>query len=509
MKTYFCVHFGAAILAIAVTPLAIWLARATNAVDYPGIRKVHDRPIPRIGGIAIYLSTVSLVLAVLFLDNNIGDAFRAMPLQLTAVLCTGTFIFLIGLADDLRRLPARFKFIAESCAAIVLCCTGVRIDSLGIPDVFTWHLGGLGCVLTVLWVVGITNAVNLSDGLDGLAAGISTVACGVIAIYAIRTGEQEVLAVFMLALAGSLMGFLVFNFNPARVFMGDCGSLFVGYVIAATSVLCVAKSAAVVGLALPAIALGIPIFDTLFSMLRRFLERRSLCAPDQDHFHHRLLALGLRQRHVVVAIYLATLVCAGLSLFMLVREDLGILVIFGCILLLLLVLFRVVGTVQLRQIVARLQEKHTLAHCQRCEREIFERLQLEFRRIRDGDAWWNTVCKAAQGMEFAWISWKTVGESGETYEEVWRATLPKPGASRMMTTRIPLVNGKNGQSGEIEVGVWTNGFVEAAARRITLFGRLLDEHGVADSDRASSREIRAIHGRGSSVEVSPRLPTAL
>ena len=142
-----------------------------------------------------------------------------------------------------------------------------------------------------------------------LQQGISAIACGVIAILAIH-GGQAVMAVLMLALLGSLCGFLVFNFNPAKIFMGDCGSLFLGFTIAFSGVMCASKSSALVGLALPILALGIPIFDTLFSMLRRFLERRSLFSPDRSHFHHRLLALGLKQRHVVVVSYAVTCLIA-------------------------------------------------------------------------------------------------------------------------------------------------------------------------------------------------------
>lgn len=474
MKTYLCVYAGAVFLAMMLTPPVIWLARRVNAVDYPGLRRVHQHPVPRMGGVAIFLATVSLIIAVLFVDNNIGDRFREVRLQLAMLLGTGAFVFLIGLVDDLRELPARFKFLAELGAAAILCAAGVTIDSIGVTDRYVLHLGGLGTLLTLLWVVGITNAVNLSDGLDGLAAGISMVACGVIAVFSIHAG-QHILAVFMLALAGSLTGFLVFNFNPAKIFMGDGGSLFVGYLIAATSVMCVAKSATVVGLALPVLALGIPIFDTLFSMLRRFLERRSLCAPDQGHFHHRLLALGLHQREVVAIIYVATLVCAGLGLFMLVRQDLGALVVFGCLLLLILLLFRVVGAVQLRETLAQLQEKHSISQVQRQEKRTFECLQLEFRQMDKSQPWWDLICKAAHQMDFMWISWSTTHDDGRMDTEIWRSPDIGPDLSRAVIMKIPFKSRGDGSRSEMEVAIGANGSLEGAARRATLFGRLLDE----------------------------------
>jgi UDP-GlcNAc:undecaprenyl-phosphate GlcNAc-1-phosphate transferase len=248
---------------------------------------------------------------------------------------SATLIFFIGLADDLRGMPARIKFLAELFGAALLCLVDVQISSVGITESWTLHLGSFGCILTILWIVGITNAVNLSDGLDGLAAGISAITCGVIAIFAIKSGSI-IMAVLMLALLGSLSGFLFFNFNPAKVFMGDCGSLFLGFTIASTSVMCATKSTALVGLALPALALGIPIFDTLFSMLRRFLERRGMFSPDRGHFHHRLIDLGLHQKQVVIIIYAITLLSAGLGMFMMITHSSGSIIIFACILILIM-----------------------------------------------------------------------------------------------------------------------------------------------------------------------------
>jgi len=312
MQTYLCVYMGAVFVALAITPAVIALARRVDAVDRPGVRTVHTTPIPRIGGVAIFVSAISLILPVLFLDNRIGDAFREAHFQVSVLLAAATLIFIVGFIDDLRGLPARVKLAVELVAATVLCAVGVRVSALEITDGYLLQLGQWGAPLTILWIVGITNVVNLSDGLDGLAAGVSAVACAVIAIFAIYS-ENLVMAVFMLALLGGLSGFLFYNFNPARIFMGDCGSLFVGFTIASASAMCLTKSSALVGLALPVLALGIPIFDAFFAILRRFLERRSLFAPDRSHFHHRLIDLGLKQRHAVLAIYFCTCVATGLD----------------------------------------------------------------------------------------------------------------------------------------------------------------------------------------------------
>jgi len=475
MHTFLCVYLGSALLAIIITPIVIKLAHRIKAVDRPGIRTVHTRPVPRIGGVTIFLSAMILIVMVLFLNNSIGKAFRNMQLQLISLFCSATFIFFVGLVDDLKGLPARFKFLAELLAATSLCFLTVRISSIKITEQWTLQLGLLGYPLTILWIVGITNAVNLSDGLDGLAAGISAIACGVIVVFAIYS-NNVIMAVIMLALLGSLSGFLFFNFNPAKIFMGDCGSLFLGFTIASSSVLCSMKSSALVGIALPALALGIPIFDTLFSMLRRFLERRRMFAPDRRHFHHILIDMGIKQRHVVVTIYLMTLLFTGLGMFMMVTRKSNSLVIFLCIILLLLLLFNAVGSVRLRETISGLQKKYEIAN--RCKQEQikFEDAQLHFRNAHNFDQWWEAACKAAERLDFAWLSLKSEDGDGTVRTEIWRKSDSKPELSRLVVMTIPLNKNGDKNSLEFEMAISVNGSLESAGHRATLFSRLIDEH---------------------------------
>jgi UDP-GlcNAc:undecaprenyl-phosphate GlcNAc-1-phosphate transferase len=485
MLTYICVCLGSAYLSVFIMPLVIRLARRIGAMDFPGIRSVHTQPIPRIGGVAIYASSMCLIVSLLFLDNQIGERFQEVWPRVVTLLGCATGVFLIGLIDDLRGLPARFKFMVELLGALVLCIVGVRISNIGIGG-YVVHSGWLGIPITLLWIVGVTNAVNMSDGLDGLAGGIAAIACGVIAIFAVHSGtihagtaraNDVMMALFALALLGGLLGFLFFNFNPAKIFMGDCGSLFIGFTIASASVMCVSKSAALVGLALPALALGIPIFDTLFSMLRRFLERRSIFAPDRSHFHHRLVAMGLRQRHAVLVIYATTLLAAGLGLVMLVSNDTVSLAIFGAALFMLLFLFYIVGAVRLHETVTRLKAKYSYSHQQRNRRKVFETLQLQFRQAHDAEQWRTAVCEAAKKMEFAWIALKTTHDDGRTEEEIWRPPDGKPNLSQIVTMTIPLKNGHVlGTSQQFEIALCVNGSLEMVGYRATLFGRLIDEN---------------------------------
>ena len=475
MKTYLSVYLGSLFMAIIITPLVIIFAHRIKAIDRPGVRTVHKRPIPRIGGMAFFISAMLVIFIVLFLNNSIGQAFRNMQVQLISLFCSATFIFFIGLIDDLKGLPAKYKFLTELLATVSLCFAGVKISSIAITEEWVLNLGVLSYPLTILWIVGITNAVNLSDGLDGLAAGISAIACGVIAIFAVYSGSV-IMAVIMLALLGSLTGFLFFNFNPARIFMGDCGSLFLGFTIASASVLCSTKSSALVGMALPALALGVPIFDTLFCMLRRFLERRSMFSPDRRHFHHILMDMGIKQRHVVITIYVVTLLFAGLGMFMMVTQDKNTFIIFSCILILIILLFSVVGSVRLKETISGLQKKYEIANRCKQEQTKFDDAQLYFRNACNYEQWWQAVCNAAQRLDFAWVSLKSEDTDGIIRTEVWRTPESKPDLSRLVTMTIPLSHNGDKKSYEFEVAISVNGSLESAGNRATLFNRLIDEH---------------------------------
>ncbi len=496
MSTYIGVYFVSAYLALAVTPLVIWLARRIGAVDRPGLRSVHTQPIPRIGGVAIYVSSLAAILPLLLLDNSVGRIFHDMQFEILVLLGFASTVFLIGLIDDLRGLPARFKFAAELLAAGAVCLSGVRISSLGLGAGMSADLGWLGWPLTLLWIVGLTNAVNMSDGLDGLAAGLAAVACGAIAIFSfhgtlIHTGavrdNDMLMGLFALALLGSLSGFLFFNFNPAKVFMGDCGSLFIGFTIASVSVMCVSKSAALVALALPALALGIPIFDTLFSMLRRFLERRSLFAPDRSHLHHRLLELGLNQRRAVMAIYGATLATTGLGLFMMSRSGLSSLLVFVVLLGLLVLLFRVVGVIRLQEVFHRLQGKYRYTRQVREDTRTFENLQLRFRQVRDAQQWWQAICEAARQMDFARVSLKIAHEDGRIEEQLWHTPKTEMSPPSMVLVCIPVPSAGTGRTTSLELAIPKNGSLETAGRRVTLFARLLDEDGATSAPGGGPR----------------------
>jgi len=475
MKTYAIIYLGSTLLALVITPLVILVARHLKVVDAADIRKVHSRSVPRIGGVAIFASVICLMVPLLFLQNAVSDSVRNILLRLIVVFSAATFIFVVGLIDDIIGLRARIKFFTELIAAIVVCAIGIRIKSVAIADWLSLDFGWFSWPLTILWITGITNAVNLSDGLDGLAAGISAVACAVIAIFAIYSG-QIVMAIIMLALLGSLTGFLFYNFNPAKVFMGDCGSLFIGFTISTSSVMCSTKSPTLIGLALPLLALGIPVFDTLSAILRRFLERRSVFSPDRQHFHHKLLDMGLAQRQVVILAYVVTLLTAGLGMFMMATHDINTLIVFGCILLLLLLLFRVVSAVRLQEAIAAVARKYAIARQIKQETECFEEVQLYFRQAKTFDQWWQAVCTAAQQLGFSKLRLPLKNGNGPHHTLTWRRDGNEADRFETLKMKIPIRSPGTNSHLNIEVDVTISSSLESAGHRAALFSRLLDEH---------------------------------
>ena len=480
MGTYLTLYCGSVLVALIVTPFIIRIARLLNYVDAPGVRHVHVKPIPRIGGVAILVSMISVLLCVPLLSNFVWSAFLKIALELSVLLCSSILVFFVGLIGDVKSIRARTSFFTLLGAAVAVCAAGIRIQSVVVTDSLTIEFGWCSWPLTISWIMGITLAVNLSDGLDGLAAGISSIACGVIAIFAVHSGNA-VMAALMLALLGSLTGFLFFNFNPAKIFLGDCGGMFLGFIIASSSVLCSAKSPVLVGLALPVLALGIPIFDTLFSILRRFLERRSLFAPDRRHFHHRLIDFGLEQRRAVIVMYLVTLLAAGAGLLMMVTPSGSSMIVFFCTLLFLLLIFNVIGAIPLREVVRSLKEKCTISRQQRKETKSFEKAELHFRRVKTFGQWWQALSQAASEMDLLNMRLPLTDRDGTRHMLTWQGCEQALDSdTAMLRGSIPVQDRRSDSLLALSVTVSADVSSESAARRLALFSRLVDEQPLPD-----------------------------
>jgi len=286
------------LLSLALTPVAIFIAPKIGALDIPADeRRMHDKPMPRFGGLAIFIGT-TVSIAIFIAPGNT---------KMTGVLAGGALIYALGLIDDLRGMPAKVKFFGQIAVACVVFAFGVRINFMAgfffLETGITFFSGISAFILTVIWITGITNTINLIDGLDGLAAGVAAIASFSIAYAAFISSEYEVATLSMLALAGGALGFLPFNFHPAKIFMGDSGSLFLGFMLSALSIEGATKSATVVATIAPVLVLGVPIFDTAFAILRRLINKRPIMQADKGHLHHRLMAAGFGQKRAVLMLY--------------------------------------------------------------------------------------------------------------------------------------------------------------------------------------------------------------
>ncbi|WP_242371215.1 glycosyltransferase family 4 protein [Anaeromyxobacter sp. SG26] len=286
-----------------LTPLVRELAHRHGLLDHAlTSRKIHGKPIPRLGGIAIALAFFAPLVALFFVNSEVGRQFYVMPRRAFGLFAGGLAIALLGVLDDLKGANARTKFAVQFAVAGFMYWLGYRIDVIANPFGADIPLGLLGLPFTLLWIAGVINALNLIDGLDGLAGGVALIAVLTTCVVALR-GGAPLMVLFTAALAGAVLGFLFYNFNPATIFMGDTGSMFLGFVLATTAIQTNRASSSAVAIIVPIIALGIPIADTLLAMARRAARGAPLFSADRGHIHHRLLALGLGHRQTVLVIY--------------------------------------------------------------------------------------------------------------------------------------------------------------------------------------------------------------
>ena len=289
------------LVSFAATPMVISLAHKINAIDVPkDNRRVHKKPIPLIGGLAIFYGFVVSVLC-----------FVTMEREIAGILIGALIVVVVGIIDDMSDMKAIVKLLCQIIAAAIAVYSGVRIEHFANPF-FGWFGPEylvmnywVSVTVTMIWIVGVCNAVNLIDGLDGLAVGVSSIASMSLLALTLISNNPNV-AILTAAVAGAGFGFLPYNFNPAKIFMGDTGALFLGFILACISVEGFLKLSAIISFAVPLLVLGLPIFDTLFSIVRRVSKGRSPMSPDRGHLHHRLLDMGFSQRQTVAILYTMT-----------------------------------------------------------------------------------------------------------------------------------------------------------------------------------------------------------
>lgn len=332
----------AAITSAIITPISIKLAHKVGAIDEPkDERKIHVKAMPRLGGFSFI---VGFFVAVIY---SLATSAIATTVNLWGVFLGLAIVAVIGFLDDVYHIKPWQKLLGQVIAAILVIISGLRICYINIPFLTLYGLNDiLSVIVTFFWIIGVTNALNLIDGLDGLASGVSAISALSLTVVFILNGAGELPILLMVALLGGLMGFLPFNFNPAKTFMGDMGSNFLGFILATVSMLGMAKTYALMTIIVPVVILGLPIFDTLFAMTRRILRHQSIMQADRGHIHHRLIDAGLSQRQAVLVLYGVTALLGILAVIILESDIWKILILIA-----ILALLSVIGSRSVNDII--------------------------------------------------------------------------------------------------------------------------------------------------------------
>jgi UDP-GlcNAc:undecaprenyl-phosphate GlcNAc-1-phosphate transferase len=412
----------AASLAAVLTPVSRWLSLRFGAVDLPDQRKVHRSSMPRMGGVAIVIAFIVPIAGLFVFNAEQARTWFAAGWQVEALIGGGLAIAILGAVDDIKGVKARQKFICQALVAVVAWFAGFQIRRLGLPfygsiDLPAWF----DLILTVVWITGIINAINLIDGLDGLAAGVTFIVAATNFILSVRA-DNELGALFAATIAGTVIGFLFFNWNPAIVFMGDTGSMFLGYILATTSIMTSQKVSTAVAMVVPIVALGVPVIDTLMSMVRRFLEKRPLFSPDKGHLHHRLLRAGLTQRRAVLTIYALCIVFAVAAIGMTAAKNMQTAVSLGVLFIVVIGIIRFFGFMNVTSTVRGLLRRNQLVEKLR---PILPKFSADVvGQSKSIDDVWRALTELCEKFNCKEVSWRTAGIKPA---EVRRAALLEKG----------------------------------------------------------------------------------
>ncbi len=444
------VFLSAALVALVATPAVSAAARRLGVVDAPSDRKVHGEPIPRGGGVAILLAVAVSMAAAFVYGTSLSDQVSWDTPRVA--FCLGALMaFGLGLWDDVRRLPPRVKLLVQIGAALVAYMGGARINGLILPWGAGWTLGWVSLPVTVFWFVLLMNAMNLIDGLDGLAAGVSLFACVVLGVLCVMTGRM-VEALGFAAVAGACLGFLRYNFNPASVFMGDSGAYLLGYLMAGMSVLGSLKSQTAVAILIPIVALGLPLMDAMWATVRRFLFGVGVFRADRDHLHHRLMRMGFTHQSAVLIMYGVTVGLGVFSLGLVYLRDFR-----AGLALLLLGLLAIMAIRRLGYLEYLAAEKLLGWFLDlsdelglRRDRRTFLGRQVEIYQSASLDEMWERLVRAAQHLGMDFLELKVVDENGPaSFRRVHpEATLSREGGidgfdpAKAMYISLPLGSGQ-------------------------------------------------------------------
>lgn len=466
----------AAAVAIALTPVARALAWRIGAVDTPGERRIHRTPTARLGGLAIAVG----VLGVAWLARVLPGPARELDLRpLLGLTCAALPILALGVLDDRRGVTPWTKLAVQVCAALTLTVFGYGVPLLTNPFGPALVTGMWSVPLTVLWVVALTNAINLIDGLDGLASGVGAIAAGAIAYVAHDAGNLPV-AITMLALCGSLLGFLGHNHHPARIFLGDSGSLLIGFLLATSAVATGSKNGASLGILGPFLALGLPILDMCFAMLRRAIERRGIFSADRSHVHHRLMALGYahaRTVHILWAVS-GALTVLGLSLLNSGSTDAQRIIAVLLVLCLYVIFFRAIGAVRIRDSLIAVHAAALRSKVVREHQAMHDELQLYFREAKSIDQWWSALVLAAERLGLQKLDLSAPRRDGTIRQWHWAAAGGPLDGAEPFCAVLPIPHRRAGPGLDLRIAIAMD-TMEHASERVTILARLLDKHSIA------------------------------
>lgn len=440
------------IVAAFLTPLARGLAIRFGWLDHAhSSRKVHGKPIPRVGGLAIIAGFYVPLVALGVFETAVVSQFYANSLRALGLIGAGLVIGMLGLYDDLKGANAKKKLAVQSALAASLYFCGFKIQVLATPFGSTLNLGVFAFPFTVFWIVGVINALNLIDGLDGLAGGVAFFAVGTTFFIAFMRGDP-LMMLFMACLGGAVLGFLFYNFNPASIFMGDTGSMFLGLVLALGSIQTQQKSSTAVAILIPIIVLGLPIADTLLAMGRRAFQGRPIFSADKEHIHHKLLALGFSHRATVLVLYAACVVLAAAALALVFASSLQAVVILTFLGVSFVVGMRAIG-------VFRINQRATLSERRQRNRRLRAAIRQAAERLTHArsaeDIWQGIRCLQE---EFAASSMSLVLSSASTENDLrtYRySTVEEPSQNALI--RAVELSGE--AKGLVELA-WTDGRLE-------------------------------------------------
>jgi UDP-N-acetylmuramyl pentapeptide phosphotransferase/UDP-N-acetylglucosamine-1-phosphate transferase/glycosyltransferase involved in cell wall biosynthesis len=469
----------------ALVPLTIALANRLGVLDCPDTRKIHKAPTPRLAGIAII---AGMIIAGTFASLYLLAREQMLPpqvkLEVLAIAGAGLFVFVVGLVDDLRSVSSRFKLLTLISASLMVCGAGATFGEVVLIGRDPLRLEWFGTIATVIWIITIAVSMNFIDGLDGLAGGISLLAAGVLAFFLLSSGNVAA-AIIPIVVVGALAGFLPFNWHPARTFMGDAGSLTIGFVLATTMVMANPLIGTMRAVVVPALALSVPLTDTCLTLFRRhYQQRRSIFSAERGHIHHRLLDRGISHRHAVLTIYGVSLAAVAIGMVSLQFEGIGTIGGLSLVVPLMWGAFRLAGSIRTSEMITALKQKRDIDRRSRHFKDSFESLQLEFNRVEDFSSWWQGICRAADRLEFVSVSLTVTSRDKSVRTLSWTSTDERFQDCTKLAANIPIADRRTGFPPlEAKVEIAAVSSLESAGERLALFSRLMQEHSLAAINR--------------------------